>query len=427
MSEFDVVVIGGGPAGASAAGILAQKGRRVAILERGNFPRYHVGESLLPYCYFPLERLGLIEKMKESNFPKKYSVQFVSVDGKLSVPFYFFEHLKHESSMTWQVMRSDFDRMVLDNSTEKGATLFENTTARELIWENGTVTGVRAEMENGESREIKAKVTIDATGRDAFAVTRNGWKTRDPYLNKIAIWNYFKGAMRDSGLDEGATTVAFVPDKGWFWYIPLPNDMISVGVVAEKDYLFDGSTKDLETIYQREIQKNPWIAEHTSHGTICDEYRITGEYSYRSRHCAATGLVLAGDAFSFLDPVFSSGVYLALQSGVMVGDAVDLALTAGDVSAERFAEYGSQLCRAIEWMRKLVYAFYDKDFNFKTFFKAHPNMKSEVTDCLVGHLFRDYDALFSAMAEFADIPESVSYGTPMMPTPQLAAAELATR
>lgn len=410
-NEFDVVVIGGGPAGASAAAILAEKGRKVAVLERTTFPRYHVGESLLPYCYFPLERLGLIERMKSSAFPKKYSVQFVSAEGKLSVPFYFFEHLKHEASMTWQVLRSDFDAMLLDNAVSKGATIFRETTAKDLIWEGGAVTGVKT-----DKGEFRAKMTVDATGRDAFAISRNGWKVRDPKLNKIAIWSYYKGALRDPGLDEGATTVAFVPHKGWFWYIPLPDDVVSVGVVAEKDYLYSDS-KDLKTIYEREIRKNSWIEHHVSHGQSTGEYWVTGEYSYRSRHCAANGLVLTGDAFSFLDPVFSSGVFLALQGGVMVGDVVDEALRDGDVSAGRFEQYGAKLCLGIEQMRKLVYAFYDPRFSFKDFFMEYPQMKSDVTDCLIGHLFRDFSDLFRAMSEFASIPEPVSYGAPWMSSP----------
>ena len=418
MNEFDVVVIGGGPAGSSAGAILAEKGRRVAVLDRTAFPRYHIGESLLPYGYFPLHRLGLIEKMKQSHFPKKYSVQFVSTNGKQSVPFYFSEHLDHEASMTWQVLRSDFDRMLLENASDKGARVMHDTTARDLIWEDGTVTGVRFEHQ-GVSREIRAKMTIDATGRDAFAATRNGWKVRDPRLDKIAIWTYYKGALRDPGRDEGATTVAFVPEKGWFWYIPLPGDVISVGVVADKDYLYSES-RDLETIYKREIAKNKWIEEHVSHGTVCDEYRVTGEYSYRSRHCAANGLLLAGDAFGFLDPVFSSGVCLALHSGVMAGDEVDAALTAEDVSAARFTEYGSAFCYAIEQMRKLVYAFYDTRFNFREFFAVYPHMKADVTDCLIGHLFtRNYDELFGAMRDFASIPEPVAHGAPLLESGEL--------
>ena len=418
-NHYDAIVIGGGPAGSTAAAVLAAKGRRVVVLEREKFPRYHIGESLLPYCYFPLQRLGLIEKMKASHFPKKYSVQFVSTEGKLSVPFYFFQHWDHEGSMTWQVLRAEFDQLLLDNARDRGAQVIEQISARELLRRDGVVTGVRAVTSDGAPRDFHAPVTIDATGRDAFAVMRNGWQVRDGYLNKIAVWTYYEGALRDPGLDEGATTVAFVPEKGWFWYIPLPRNMVSVGVVAEKEYLYK-DTKDLAAIFHREVGNNPWVADHLAPGRQTGPYYVTGEFSYRSRHCATDGLVLAGDAFGFLDPVFSSGVFLALRSGELAADAVDAALEAGDVSAGRFREYGAKLCGGIEAMRKLVYAFYNPGFNFREFLAEFPHLRGDLTDCLIGHLFRDFDPLFHAMAKFADIPTPVPHGAPLAAPATLA-------
>ena len=412
-SQWDVIIIGAGPAGSTAAAVLAEKGRRVLVLEREKFPRYHIGESLIPYTYFPLQRIGLIEKMKASHFPKKYSVQFVNPDGKLSHPFYFFKRLEHEASCTWQVLRSEFDQMLLDNAREKGAEVLEETTVREMIREDGYVRGVRAVRREWGDVEFRAPITIDASGRDAFAVTRNGWKVRDPQLNKIAIWTYYKGALRDAGIDEGATTVAYVPEKGWFWYIPLPDDVISVGIVAEKDYLYSG-TRDLAEIYHREIGKNKWIQEHVATGKQFGPYRVTGEYSYRSRHCASNGLVLIGDAFAFLDPVFSSGVFIALRSGELGADAVDAALTAGDYSAARFDAYGRELCAGIEAMRKLVYSFYDHEFSFRVFVREYPELAGDLTDCLMGHLFRDFDPLFEAVAKFAAVPPPLAHGTPLL-------------
>ncbi|MCC6588129.1 MAG: tryptophan 7-halogenase [Bryobacterales bacterium] len=417
--EYDAVVIGGGPAGATVGAVLATKGRRVVVLEREKFPRYHIGESLLPYCYFPLERMGLVEKMNASHFPKKYSVQFVSTEGKVSVPFYFFKHWDHPAAVTWQVLRSEFDQMLLENAREKGAEVIERMTVRDLLRSGDTVTGVRAVDAAGEPHEFHAPMTIDATGRDSFAVGKNGWKVRDQYLNKIAIWSYYKGAHRDPGFDEGATTVAFVPEKGWFWYIPLPDDIVSVGVVAEKDYLYR-DTRELGEIYQREIAVNPWIQSHVEKGRQTGPYYVTGEFSYRSRHCASNGLVLTGDAFGFLDPVFSSGVFLALRSGELCADAVDAALTQGDVSAPRFAEYGRTVCEGIEAMRRLVYSFYNPGFSFKEFLMEFPHMRGDLTDCLIGNLFKDFDPMFEAMAKFADIPAPLPHGKPFVLTPESA-------
>jgi len=406
--NYDAIVVGGGPAGSTAAALLAEKGQRVLVLEKERFPRYHIGESLIPYCYFTLERLGLIEKMRTSRFPKKYSVQFVTPAGKMSQPFYFTQHRDHPAMQTWQVVRSEFDQMLLDNARTKGAEVREGVTVKALVRENGAVVGVR-----GDGFEWRAPVTIDASGRDGFTQVPSGWRVRDPYLNKVALWSYFKGAVRDPGMDEGATTVAYLPDKGWFWYIPWPDDMVSVGIVAEANYLYR-DTRDLAEIFCREVGQNAWIKEHVAPGKVVAPYRVAGEFSFRARHCAEDGLVLVGDAFAFLDPVFSSGVFLALKSGEMAADAVDAALTAGDVSAKQFAEYGKQLCYGIESMRKLVYAFYDTRFSFKDVIMKHPHLRGRLTDCLIGDLFTDFDPLFAAVAEFARVPAPLPHGKPLV-------------
>ena len=415
-NRYDAIVVGGGPAGSTAAAVLAMKARRVVVLEKEKFPRYHIGESLLPYCYFTLERIGVLDRMKASACTRKYSVQFVDTNGRASVPFYFFQHLTHEAASTWQVLRSEFDQMLLDNAREKGAEVREETTVRDVIRENGAVAGVKAVTNSGETVEIYAPITIDASGRDAFAVTRNEWKVRDPYLNKIAVWTYYKGAMRDPGIDEGATTVAYVPEKGWFWYVPLHDDVVSVGVVAEKDYLYNG-TRDLPAIFRREVKKNKWIEQHLACGEQFGPHRVTGEYSYRSRYCAADGLILAGDAFAFLDPVFSSGVFIALRSGEMAAEAADAALASGDFSAARFSSYGAGLCKGIEAMRRLAYAFYDQEFSFSVFLKHHPDLRGDMTDCLIGNLNRDFDPLFRAVSEFAKVPEPLAHGMPLVSQP----------
>ncbi len=410
----DVIILGAGPAGATCATLLARKRRRVVVLEKEKFPRYHIGESLMPLCYFPLDRLGLIPTLKASAFPKKFSVQFVREDGMLSAPFYFFQHLKHEAAQTWQVWREDFDQIMVDNARAAGAVELEETTAKELIKdERGVVVGVRAVNKDGQSQEYRAPITVDATGRDAFAMTRNDWKVRDPQLNKVAIWTYYKGAKRDAGLDEGATTVAYVPEKGWFWYIPLPDDIVSVGIVAERAYL-QRNTKDPQAIFQGEIPNNAWIKDHLSQGQAIAPYRVTNEFSYRSRHCAADGLVLIGDAMGFLDPVFSSGVFLALRSGELAADMIDEALAAGNVGAGRFQHYADQMRTGIESMRKLVYAFYDDDFSFGKMIRQFPHLRGDLTDCLIGDLFRDFTELFKGVAEFADIPAPLSHGGPLV-------------
>ena len=409
--NYDAIVVGAGPAGSTTAALLAEKGHDVLVVEKEKFPRYHVGESLMPFCYFSLERLGLVDTLMESANPRKYCVQFVREDGFLSQPFYFFQHFDHPSSTTWQVWRSDFDKMILDKAKANGASVMEETKAKNLIKSGDRVEGVEVESKEMGLIELKAPIVVDASGRDCFAARKENWMVRDPELNKIAIWTYFKGAKRDPGLDEGATTVAYLPNKGWFWYIPLSGDIVSVGIVAERDYLFNGSTRDHEEIFKREVLNNEWIKEHLSEAEQTGEYRITGEYSYRNRYCASEGLVLAGDAFGFLDPVFSSGVFLALKSGVILADEIDLALNKGDLSAKSFDNYAKKMQSSLETMRKIVYAFYDKDFSFGDLAKRGDHLRAALTDCLIGNVDdNEFRELFDAMSDLADLPEPVRHG-----------------
>lgn len=413
-NSYDTILIGGGPAGSCASAILAEYGHRVLVIEREKFPRYHIGESLIPFTFGPLQRIGMIPKMKGSHFVKKYSVTFVQPDGRRSQPFYFFNRYDRETvAQTWQVLRSEFDSLLLDNAREKGAEVREETKVNRLLMEGDQVVGVEVTDKSGRTEEIRAPITLDCSGKEAFTSNQRGWRMPDPYLNKIAVWTYYKGSKRGEGIDEGDTTVAYVPEKGWFWYIPQHNHMVSVGIVAEGKYLTRDGVKDPKRIFEREVEQNLWIKEHLASGTSTGDYFITSEYSRHSRYCAAPGLLLVGDALAFLDPVFSSGVMLALKSGQLAGEAVHEGLVSGDLSPGRFTEYGRTLHEGIENMRKLVYAFYDQNFSFREVIKRHPEAAGLITDCLSGDVNKDFGQLWDWIRELAPLPENLPYGAPL--------------
>lgn len=410
-NHFDVVVIGAGPAGTTTAALLAEQGRSVLVLEKEKFPRYHVGESMMPFCYYTLEKLGLADKMDEIGFQQKHSVQFVGTSGVVSRPFYFFQHDDHPSAVTWQVERQVFDQLLVDNAREKGADVLEQHSVVEVIRDDsGKVAGVVATDAEEDRHTFHASVVVDASGRDCVVAAKNKWRNKDPELRKIAIWTYYEGAMRDPGLDAGSTTVAYIPEKGWFWYIPMRDNRISVGVVADRDYLYRDS-RDPAQIFEREIGENVWIEEHLAPGKQVGEYWVTGEYSYRSNYCAGDGVLLVGDAFAFLDPVFSSGVFLALKSGELAAEAINNALKVGDTSAKQFESYGKDVCLAIERMRKIVYAFYHEDFSFGKLVKMNPALRPTLTDLLIGDVFVDkFDELFEAIEQICELPGELPYG-----------------
>lgn len=415
-AETDVIVIGGGPAGATAATLIAQSGAGVQLFEREKFPRFHIGESLIPETYWVLERLNMLPKMKKSHFVKKHSVQFVNATGKLSAPFYFWDNKPHECSQTWQVVRSEFDQMMLENAREHGVTAHEGIRVLDVLFEGDRAVGVRIQDEEGGRHEVRAQVVVDASGQSGMLQNRFKLRVWDPVLNKGAIWTYWEGAYRDVGRDEGATIVIQTPNKqGWFWYIPLHNNRVSLGVVAPFDYLFKGRGSHEQT-YLEEVAKCPAVQERTSNANRVTGYFATKDYSYRATKWAGPGWVTIGDAFGFLDPLYSSGVLLALKSGEMAADAVVEGLKLGDTSGEQLGKWGDLLNQGIDRMRRLVCEYYD-GFSFGKFVKTNPHLTGRVTDLLIGDLFTDkVDEVWKPMEELYEgdkaVPKRWDSGTP---------------
>ncbi len=384
----DVVVIGGGPAGSTVSTLLAQHGCKVQLFERDRFPRFHIGESLIPETYWVFQRLNMLDKMKASAFVKKYSVQFVNAQGKESAPFYFHDNKPHECSQTWQVIRSEFDTMMLDNARQHGVAVHQPARVLEVLYDGERAIGVRVQAEDGSTHEVRAKVVVDASGQSTMLQNRLKLRVWDPVLNKGAIWTYWEGAYRDTGRDEGATVVIQTTNKqGWWWYIPQHDNTMSVGVVAPFEYLFEGRGSHEQT-YNEEVAACPAVQKRIAGAKRSTGYFATKDYSYRSKQVSGDGWVLIGDAFGFLDPLYSSGVLLALKSGELAADAIADGLAKDDVSAAQLGRWGEAFNKGVDRMRRLVCEYYD-GFSFGNFVKTYPHLRGKVTDLLIGDLFED--------------------------------------
>ena len=404
---YDVIVMGGGPAGSSVASILAREGRKVILFEKESFPRHHIGESLMTDTFWTFQRMGILDKLKASPFVRKYSVQFANPAGKESRPFYFFEANHHESAVTWQVTRAAFDLMLLEHAAEQGVTVHQKTPVKQVLFDGDRAVGVEVRMEDGSLQSFHARVVVDATGQTAMLSNKFRWRMRDPKLKKAVLYSYFKGAHREPDLNGGATLVlrTELGSNGWFWYIPLEDDITSVGVVADPEYLVKGRGQDLAKIYQEEIEKCEPCRRRVEGAERVDKIYSILDYSYRSRQNAGDGFILIGDAYGFLDPIYSSGVLLALKMAELAADAIHDAFGSDDFSAARLGQFQAKLDQGIESMRKLVYAFYNEGFSFSQFLKKNPDHRVNIINLLIGDVFKDgVDEVYGPMAEFAEIP-----------------------
>jgi flavin-dependent dehydrogenase len=286
------------------------------------------------------------------------------------------------------VVRSEFDLMMLRNAQEQGVEVHEATRVLDVLFDSDRAIGVRIQKEDGTQEEVRAQVVVDASGQTAFLQNRFKLRLWDPVLNKGAIWTYWEGAYRDTGKDEGATLVIQNGNRqGWFWYIPLHSNVVSVGVVAPFDYLFKGRAHYAQT-YDEEVEFCPGVRRRVSGATRVTGHFATKDYSYRSTRVAGDGWVLVGDAFGFLDPLYSSGVLLALKSGQLAADAIVEGLAAGDTSAAQLGRWGTLFNEGVDRMRRLVCEYYS-GFSFGRMIRQHPELRGTLTDLLIGDLFHD--------------------------------------
>jgi flavin-dependent dehydrogenase len=386
--QYDVVVVGAGPAGGTAAAVTALGGLSTLLIEREPVPRFHVGESLMPEAYWPLERIGLNDRVKQAGWQIKKSVQFVTGNGKESMPFFFRDHDDRDCADTWQVERGEFDKMLFDRAGECGADCYDRVRLMDVLFdESMTARGVVVKDADGKQQTISCRVVMDATGQQSFIANKLGLKEVDSQLRKAAIWGYWRDATRDEGDNSGATIILQTQNKdSWFWFIPQSRGITSIGCVGDYDYMLKGRGKP-EQVFAEELEKCPGLQSRLERATQVGEMHTKKEFSYGTRQHAGPGWVLIGDAFGFIDPIYSSGVYFALDMGVRAADAVVEGFRTGDLSGEQLGKWAESFKQGSQWVRKLVHAFYEKNFSIGGFLKQHPQYSGHLTNILIGRVF----------------------------------------
>lgn len=357
LERYDAVVIGGGPAGAATATVLARLGRRVAVLEQERFPRFHVGESLLP-CSTPLfEELGVLASMKE-RFLEKHAAEFVLADGSLERRYAFGEGLIPGAGSAFEVERAELDQLLLDNARASGAEIFQETRATAFELEDSGVR-VTARGPDGASRDLSAEVLVDAGGQGALVPSRLGLKTMDPTLKNFSLFRHVEGAERHSGEREGDISIV-LDGRFWWWLIPLRHEKTSVGVVGPIAAL-EGRKPDA-AFFEKRIRAAPYLARRLSPARALTEVQSARDWSYQSSRLAGERWLLVGDAACFIDPVFSTGVHLGIAGAFRAAQAIDQALREPRTRRALFREYQRWLRRGIVAYRGFARGFYDRAF-----------------------------------------------------------------
>jgi flavin-dependent dehydrogenase len=332
----DVVILGSGPAGSTVAALLAARGKSVTVIEKDTHPRFHIGESLLPFNMPLFDKLGVREEVERIGMPK-YGIEFVSPDHDKPSLLEFGDGWHKDMNSSFQVRRSEFDKILFDNAKARGAQAVEQCRVTDIEFpaEGGGI--VTATMADGEIRQFRGRFVIDATGRDTFLASRLKVKRRNRRHESVSVFGHFTGAERLEGRDEGHISIFWFAG-GWFWFIPLSDGTTSVGAVSKPEH-FKNRDGDMTALLKDLIAKCPALAHRLRDATLTGPATGTGNYSYQAESLVGPSYLMVGDACGFIDPVFSTGVYLAMQSGFLAADTVEACLDHPEQAVEALKRY----------------------------------------------------------------------------------------
>ena len=383
-ARCDVLVIGGGPGGATIAALLAERGRDVVLIEKARHPRFHIGESLLPLNMPLFERLGVDEEIKRIGMPK-YGAEFVSPWHAQSVTFDFANAVDKSFPYAYQVRRSEFDHILFRNAVRKGATAIEACRATGVEFhDDGAAVTVR--QEDGREQRWQTKFVVDASGRDTVLANQFGIKRRNRKHNSAAIFGHFSGATRLPGKAEGNISL-FWFDHGWFWFIPLHDGATSVGAVCWPYYMKSRQT-DPETFFFDTIALCPALAERLRDATLSSPVTATGNYSYEVKRATGRNYLLLGDAFTFIDPVFSTGVLFAMQSAFAGADTVETCLDHAHHASGALQAFDRTMRHGPKIFSWFIYRVTTPTLRDLFMGPGDPRLQEAVLSVLAGDIFR---------------------------------------
>ena len=404
----DVIIIGGGPAGSTLGCYLSMAGISNTIIEKENHPRPHVGESMVPVTTRVFREIGMLPRMEAEGFPRKYGASWHAPQNKGVVYILFGEFLDDRTGQeyTYHVDRGKLDLMLLKRAEELGSKVIQGVTVKQVLFEDGYANGVKIGI-GGQDIEMRGKMVVDASGRNTLLGRQLKLKVKDPIFNQYAVHAWFENVYRGEPDVAGHIHIYFLPiERGWVWQIPINETVTSMGVVVEKDAFNQMAKGDLEEYFWDQMKTNDNLTKAMENADRINEFKTEGDYSYKMSKFCGDGYVLIGDAARFVDPIFSSGVSVAMHGAKAAAERIRIAMDTNDFSEAQFKPFEEKMLAGVEIWYEFIRLYY-KLLPLFTLFMQSKKWREQVHRLLQGEVYdRDEVPVLEAMRQFIEAAET---------------------